>query len=271
MINDLAADETANTAVGTYGVVWLPYAVVGLALIALAITAAIRTRNQESSPLVEFLLIRGTALLLIATLVGLLADAASEGDGVTSIDKPIWSWFIEHRSAGLTPLMIAISTVGDTAVMGLIALAVAGALVFRPAYRGRGILVAVVAAGAGLLVIVTKAVVGRVRPPMEYRLVTETNQSFPSGHALASSAIVGVVAVVLVPLIALRGWRLVAITGAFLFVLLIGLSRLYLAVHWSTDVFGGWLIGLGWLLLCLTARELHRSYPEVRQLVRAQK
>ena len=124
---------------------------------------------------------------------------------------------------------------------------------------GDAVLVAVVAAGAGLLVRFGKATVGRERPPAEFRLVTETNESFPSGHALASAAILGVVLVVLLPSIPSRaGADRGAGRGGPVW-LAIGLSRLYLGVHWATDVIGGWVTGLAWLALCLTVRQVWRQ------------
>jgi len=94
--------------------------------------------------------------------------------------------------------------------------------------------------------------------------LSETNESFPSGHALASAAILGVVLVVLLPLRG-RATRIGVLLGVGLFVVAIGLSRLYLGVHWATDVLGGWVTGLAWLALCLTARQLWRQtrgHPE---------
>jgi undecaprenyl-diphosphatase len=129
------------------------------------------------------------------------------------------------------------------------------------------VLVAVVAAGAGLLVRFGKATVGRERPPVEYRLVTETNESFPSGHALASAAILGVVLVVLLPFITSTGARVAVVAGVGLFVLAIGLSRLYLGVHWATDVIGGWVTGFAWLALCLTVRQVWRQRNQRPELL----
>jgi undecaprenyl-diphosphatase len=145
----------------------------------------------------------------------------------------------------------------------VVAVAAVVALAWRPARRGEAILVAVVAAGAGLLVSIAKPIVGRVRPPEQYRLVTEANQSFPSGHSVASIAIITVIVVVLVSRISSRGRRTTVIVIGAAFVALIGVSRLYLGVHWPTDVAGGWFTGLGWLLLCLTIRRVWRTYPIV--------
>jgi undecaprenyl-diphosphatase len=81
----------------------------------------------------------------------------------------------------------------------------------------------------------------------------ETNQSFPSGHALASAAVLGVLALVLIPRRPCRVPRILLVAIAAAAAAMIGLSRLYLGVHWASDVVGGWLIGAMWLAVCLTA------------------
>ena len=209
----------------------------------------------------EFVLVRGVILVLLATGIGLLADAAAEGDGLTAIDRPVWAWLINHRTA--TPIAVAkiITAVGSTVAMGVVAVVAVLLLAIRPATRGEAVLVAAVTAGGGLIVSVAKPIVGRVRPPEEFRLVTETNQSFPSGHAVASIAVLGVLAVVLTSRVSTRSWRAVIRVALAVFVALIGISRLYLGVHWPTDIAGGWIAGLAWLLLCLTIRTIWRTYP----------
>lgn len=244
------------------GLTWVPYLAFGLALLVVALVARLRSRGRDRG-FGEFLLIRGSALSLLGLVILLLADAAAEGDGLTAVDRPVWSWFVAHRSGVGTIAAKVVTEVGSTAVMALLALLAAGWLAIRAKRRGDAALVAVVTAGAGLLVAVSKPIVGRVRPPEEFRLVTEANQSFPSGHSLASMAVLGVLAVVFLPRLDSARLRTAGYLMVAVAILAIGASRLYLGVHWSTDVVGGWLTGAGWLLACLTLRTLWQRYPVV--------
>lgn len=229
---------------------WLPYAA---AVLALAVLLSIpRLRAGRASHPLGFLVARGAVLAVMALVLAMVTDAAAEGDGLTAVDRPIWSFLIDHRTPLLTETARALSDVGSTGVMGVAAVATATVLWTRHR-RQDAVLIVAVTAGAGLIVLLAKPIVGRARPPEEFRLVVETNQSFPSGHAVASAAVIGVLAAVLVPLLHRRGERVLVRVLAAALVLAIGLSRLYLGVHWPTDVVGGWLAGTGWLLLCLTA------------------
>lgn len=94
--------------------------------------------------------------------------------------------------------------------------------------------------------------VARVRPSLEPHLVIVNSQSFPSGHASSSMIFYLTMALVL----AHRGpWRRWAAAGAILLSLLIGTSRVMLGVHWPSDVVGGWVFGLLWVLLTLRVAE----------------
>jgi membrane-associated phospholipid phosphatase len=263
----VATSAADNDVIFEYGYVWLPYAVASLILFALGAVALVRARHR-SPRTAEVLFVSGGVLAVVTGVIVGLADGASEGNGLATVDPPVWSFMIDHRTPALTTVAITVTTLGSTVAMSVIALAT---IIFLLVKRRRGdaAFVAVVAAGAGLLVRFGKATVGRERPPEEFRLVTETNESFPSGHALASAAILGVLLVVLLPSIRSTGGRVAAITGAALFVLAVGLSRLYLGVHWATDVIGGWVIGFAWLYFCLTVRRVWRrraSTPVVDQV-----
>lgn len=243
---------------------WLPYAIAAIALAALAALAGLNAAGVRKIAPPAMFGVAAVALAVLGVATAVLADAAAEGDGLTVFDRPTWQWFIEHRSTFATGVAKIVTSVGSTLVMGILAGAVAGVLFLRHR-RGDAVMVAVVAAGGGLIIFFGKRVVGRVRPPAQYRLVVETNQSFPSGHALESMAVIGVMTILIVAAtrsLATRWW---VVSGAALVVAAVGVSRLYLGVHWATDVLEGWLTGAGWLLLCVTVRRLWRSYNDNRE------
>lgn len=248
--------RTDTDAFFEYGYVWLPYAIAAVLLLGLGVVAAVRWRRSAPG-VAELLLTSGALLAVLSAVILGLADGAVEHNGLAAIDPVIWQWAVTHRTPALTTVAITVTELGSTVSMGVVAAVTVLVLWFR-GRRGDAALVAVVSAGAGLLVMVGKATVGRQRPPEEFRLVVETNESFPSGHALASAAIIGVLLVVFVPQIRSTAWRAAAIGGGMLFVLAIGWSRIYLGVHWTTDVIAGWLTGVAWLLLCVTVRQVWR-------------
>ncbi|MFF2550237.1 phosphatase PAP2 family protein [Nocardia sp. NPDC058058] len=161
-------------------------------------------------------------------------------------------WFVEHRNGTATAFAKGISAVGDTATMTMLGVVTCVLLAWRRHWE-TAVFVAFTALGSGAIVFFGKLLIGRPRPPLVDRLVVETNHSYPSGHALGSTVVVGVVVALLVPL--LHGlWRYLLVTLTVLFVLGVGVSRLYLGVHWPTDVLAGWVFGILWLSLCFTYR-----------------
>ena len=246
----------SNDAVGAFA--WLPYALAALGVVLLLLGAALWSRSAGPLALRAFVVIRVGALTLIASMLVWLADAVTEGDGLTAIDVPVWSWMVAHRTAWLTGFMTTVTRIGGTAGMTVLAVAAVAILMRHRENRGDGVLVAIVAIGAGLLVAISKPLIGRTRPPSAFRLVVETNQSFPSGHALGSAAIIGVITVVVLRRIGKVLARAAILIGASALILLIGVSRLYLGVHWATDVIAGWIGAAGWLLACLTIQSVWR-------------
>lgn len=247
--------------IGEYWHVWLPYALAAVALAVLATLSALRVGRTWRIASAWTFGVYGAALAVAGGTAAALADAAGEGDGLTVFDRPVWRWFVDHRTPTATTIFKTITTLGSTVSMTVLAVVAVLVLGWRRRW-GAAAFVAVVSAGAGLIVYFGKRAVGRVRPPEAQRLVTETNASFPSGHALAATAVIGVC--VLTAVLAMRDraprWRAPLIVVAAMFVASIGVSRLYLGVHWATDVLGGWVTGTAWLLLCVTVRRLWRSY-----------
>ncbi|MEU4601226.1 phosphatase PAP2 family protein [Nocardia sp. NPDC023988] len=194
------------------------------------------------------------AAALIATalaLFGLLTWVVVGNMDGTPWDVRVLDWMIAHRSEPLTTVARVITDLGGTVAMTILALVT---VIWLLARRDLPVaaLVGVTSLGAGALVWGIKRIVDRHRPPMDSRLVTELSLSYPSGHSLGSAAVGGVVAIALVPRLR-RVWvRRTAVGVAVVFPIAVGLSRVYLGVHWITDVLAGWIVGLLWLTLSVT-------------------
>jgi undecaprenyl-diphosphatase len=161
---------------------------------------------------------------------------------------------VAHRTSGLTTLAHALSTVGSQAVLVPVTAAVAALLLIRRHLAQAGLLVACWG-GALLLYTLIKHVVNRPRPPMDIWLTNVgKSTSFPSGHATQSLGTF--VALALAGAVWLSGLRRTGVAIAVVLAIGVGSSRVYLGVHWTTDVFAGWLIATAWVILVVrqTAR-----------------
>jgi len=106
-------------------------------------------------------------------------------------------------------------------------------------------------AGGGLLMAMTlKTLFSRERPDLVYHATVASGYSFPSGHAMMSAVVYLTLAALLARLIPSTRQRLYVVGSAMLITGLIGLSRIYLGVHWASDVAAGWAAGASWALLC---------------------
>jgi undecaprenyl-diphosphatase len=119
-------------------------------------------------------------------------------------------------------------------------------------------------AGAELLTQVIKMTFQRARPVFDHPLLTALNYSFPSGHALVSLVMYGLLGY-FVLLNLHNAWsRNIAVIVTVLLVLLIGISRIYLGVHYLSDVVAGYAAGTIWLTLCIDAM----NYIETKHIIR---
>lgn len=152
------------------------------------------------------------------------------------------------EGAPLTAMMIGISAIGGT--LGRIALlAVAtGWLLLCRRRRDAGWLLATVAGGTALNLLL-KQLFAAPRPDLLPHLDLVHSYSFPSGHAAGSMILFGAMA-----MLAMRWW---AWAAAALTITLVGISRVWLGVHWPSDVLAGWVEGIGFLAFC--GAWLHRS------------
>ncbi len=149
-----------------------------------------------------------------------------------------------------------LTVLGGRAFLVLTTASVVGYLWFERKHHAMW-LVAVAASGGGLITTALKYVVGRGRPDVVPHLVTVTSPSFPSGHAMLAAVVYLTLGALLARFAARPRTRIYLLSLAFLLTFLVGSSRVYLGVHYPTDVLAGWCAGLAWALVCwLVARFL---------------
>lgn len=161
-------------------------------------------------------------------------------------DQRVTEWVVERRTASADAIAHTVTLLGNTAVLAAVMVVVAFILI-RAGARAEAI--ALVAGSVlGYLAMVTiKHAVARHRPPVDGRLLDIHTYSFPSGHAMMSMIVYGLVAVVAHRTSAWVGRHSWVVIAAPILSIAIGLTRIYLGVHWTTDVICGWLIGAAWV------------------------
>lgn len=188
-------------------------------------------------------------VVVVALAVGFteVLDDVLEGDGIAEIDHPVTRWLAAHRDLWLTTALRAVTVGGDPGFLAALALPIAVAAGWR-CRSWRPVVLAVVAgAGVPLVLFTAKALVGRNRPPLPLALVDADGYSFPSGHATGTAAITVISAWMLTRwLIPWWSGRVTVWAVAIGSALLIGFSRVYLGVHYLSDVLSGWLLGMAW-------------------------
>jgi undecaprenyl-diphosphatase len=202
------------------------------------------------------------ALIVAVSAASLLAFADLGEDvaerSTSTFDNAVQAWFAAHQNPTVYKAAFALTWAGSPAVMVLIAL-VAGVLFYRRRGRGKaGVVVAAPAVG-GLVSGTVKVLFGRARPPGG-ALLNERTYSFPSGHAATSAAVIVTLCYVLARERVISWPVAILIGGAA--PLVVGLTRLYLNVHWATDVLAGWMVGLFVAAVSAAVYEqLRRSAP----------
>ncbi|WP_328379269.1 phosphatase PAP2 family protein [Streptomyces sp. NBC_01020] len=185
---------------------------------------------------------------LVAFVLLALVVAGHHGAPLLT-DRGLLSWSVHHRPPVAIAAARGVTDTGTGAVPYLLAV-LAGVI------AGRGVRQRVTAAVACLVCLGlaqlarygVMSLVARARPPVGDWAAQATGWSFPSGHTTTSAVTAGLL-VAAVLLRATHGRRTIA-AGIGCWAVLVGLSRVYLAVHWSTDVVGGWLFALCWLCVC---------------------
>lgn len=202
-------------------------------------------------------------VLTLALLAGFVLVLVNVLDGdLDGFDQWLVTW-LRAADEGRQPLgpawlrtfFIEITHLGGTVSLGLATAIVAGLLAFERRYRP-ALLVLVAVLGGTVLSSALKLGLDRPRPDLVPHLVDVVSPSFPSGHAMLSTVVYLTLGLLLARFeFARPGTRLYVVGSALALVLLIGASRVYLGVHWPSDVLAGWCLGAAWAIGCLLAAD----------------
>jgi undecaprenyl-diphosphatase len=206
-------------------------------------------------------------IISIGALIGfaLLAIAVKGTEGLLAFDEAVISFVQGLEAPALTSIMRFFTYVGDTIPAIIIAL-VALILLYRiQKDRSELILFVIVVAGTPILVSLLKNFFQRARPEF-HRLVEIGGYSFPSGHSMNALAIYGMITFLFWRHIPTRLGRSMLILSSSVFILMIGTSRVYLGVHYPSDVIGGYLASGFWLssVIWVFQRYKERRYERKR-------
>jgi membrane-associated phospholipid phosphatase len=222
----------------------------------------LRRRGDASAGSWSFAVVRCLAVVVpFAVLTRQVADSG----WLTGADAATLAWLSDHRSSGWTTAAVAVTTAGGPVGVAVIGCVVSGIWVWRrrsprPAVILIGTLLVTAAVNT-----VCKLAVGRARPPVPAHLVVETDWSYPSGHVSGTVALAGAVVLIYLPEARTSVRRTVAVVLAVLGVCAVAVSRLYLGVHWLTDVIGGALLGTAVVLVTaavIAARPVATPQPD---------
>lgn len=185
-----------------------------------------------------------TFILVVVPLIVFfeLAEDIREEEPI-GFDSAIQQWAHGLSSPALDTAFTVITQFGGVAAIIIGAAALIIYLLYI-GYRRMATIVLFGVGGATLLNTILKLIFERTRPDLWEHLVAEHTYSFPSGHAMASSAIAFSVMAILWT----TKWRWYAVGFGALYILLIGFSRIYLGVHYPSDVLAGWCISAVWVV-----------------------
>jgi len=213
------------------------------------LSLAVRAARKELGLIAAILIVAAGALVFLS-----MADEVTDGhtkhfdEGLMlmlrhpgDISQPIGPPWLRLAAMDLTSL-------GSIVVLVLVVLIVMG--LFAAQRRRLEAVLLFAACGSGLLLVdILKGVFGRERPPIAMHAVEVGNSSFPSGHAMLSAIVYLSLATLVAHFAARRREGAYALSVGLFVTLIVGASRVYLGVHWPTDVMAGWALGAAWAML----------------------
>ena len=187
-----------------------------------------------------------------------LAGHVSSG-GTQAFDDAVLQWLGQRRTKPLDAFMLDITSLGTSSVVAMI-VGVAALFLWLNKHKHSAILLLVSTAGGVLLNNLLKLGFSRPRPDIVPWITTATFYSFPSGHAMSATVVYSTVAYLAGRLQRTHRARIAVAVVATLVIAIICLSRLYLGVHYPSDVLAGIIIGVAWAGFCMATLEVIQLY-----------
>ena len=197
----------------------------------------------------------GGAIIAIIATIGFagLAERVLAG-GTQAFDVAILQWLHAHQTKTLTAIMVEMTHLGTGTVV-LVVVGVVALFLWHTEHKHSARLLLAATIGNILLNGALKLVYHRARPSVFAWQTAAVSSSFPSGHAMSATVVYGTVAYLLMRLQKHHWAKMLTLSGAVLLILLICLTRLYLGVHYPSDVIGGMIVGLAWAAFCMATLE----------------
>jgi len=193
-----------------------------------------------------------------------LTEDVLHHEAITRLDTTVLDWIRVHSTPAGHAIAVAISALGAPRV--IVSLGLIGAVLLALRHKWLFLEAWIIALiGGEALNEFLKRLIQRPRP-VHSTILSSQSWSFPSGHAMESLIGYGMLAYVLFVLVPWPRRQLLYIAlGATLLILLIGWSRIYLGVHYASDVIGGYAAGLIWLAACISGMEVARRWPRLSE------
>jgi len=207
-----------------------------------------------------YLALRAAAGVVLAVAAGAgfaaIAEDLPEMGAMVHVDTAVAAGLERTGTEAGESIFIFVSSLGGTILIALIALTLLWLLWKRDWFRAAAL--AIAAAGSAILNEGLKLAFQRVRPATATEFIRGRSWSFPSGHSMSSLVGYGFLAFLLLGHVKSPRWRGTIIACTVLLVASVGFSRMYLGVHYLTDVVAGFLAGTVWLLACIGGYEFAR-------------
>jgi undecaprenyl-diphosphatase len=180
-----------------------------------------------------------------------------------AFDDAVLRWIAEHRTPTLEPVMLEITFLG-TGIVVMSIVTVSALFLWLTTHRYSAVLLLISTAGGIAINNILKMGFARPRPQLFDWGTHVLSSSFPSGHAMSAAVVYGTVAYLAARLQRRRLSRALTLLIAAVLIVLIAASRLYLGVHYPSDVFAGIIIGLAWAAFCMATLEAFQVYARRR-------